>query len=83
MPPRRSIADNTIAGHIASHYKMWAWCVNCHHSAQLDLQALGERLGFDHGTLHHEITPKLVCSQCGERDRLQIRIVAGAKWPPD
>jgi DNA-directed RNA polymerase subunit RPC12/RpoP len=42
-------------------------CETCHHTVDLDLEALGQPLGFDHSTMHDDLTPKLKCSRCGER----------------
>lgn len=45
----------------------------CHHSARLDLYALGDRLGFDLKVSHDLLTPLLVCAACGSR-RVTIRV---------
>jgi hypothetical protein len=43
---------------------------DCRHSAKLDLQALGERLGFDFVTIGdpQPLVAKLRCSKCGGKD---------------
>jgi len=38
-----------------------------HHDV-LDLDALGHQLGFDHSTMHDDLTPRLRCTACGSRD---------------
>ena len=40
----------------------------CHHMVQLDLQALGERLGMDHSAMHDDLTPLLRCAKCGSKN---------------
>jgi len=35
---------------------------------ELDLHKIGEKLGFDHGSLHDDLVPKLPCSKCGSKD---------------
>lgn len=37
----------------------------CHNHAMLDLVALRERLGPDHGAMHDDLVPLFVCSKCG------------------
>lgn len=49
-------------------YKLTAWCNRCRHHKVLDLQKLGERLGFDHSILHDDLTPKLRCEECGGKN---------------
>jgi hypothetical protein len=57
----------TIRELIDHDYSLTAWCSACQHSHIFDLQKLGERLGFDHATIHDDLTPKLKCSKCGSR----------------
>ena len=57
----------TIRDLINHDYTLTAWCRGCQHSRALDLQKLGERLGFDHSTMHDDLTPKLRCAKCGSR----------------
>jgi hypothetical protein len=35
---------------------------------KLDLEALADRLGTDHGSLHDQLVPKLKCSKCGSKN---------------
>ena len=44
-----------------------AWCQSCRHHVDLDLDALGKRLGYEHSTMADELAPKLKCSACGSR----------------
>lgn len=41
---------------------------HCRRTARLDLGALKERLGPDHGAMHDDLVPKLRCSECGGRN---------------
>ena len=47
--------------------------LGCRNNKVLDLHALGERLGFDHSTMHDVLTPKLKCSRCGSTGRKEAR----------
>lgn len=60
----------TIQKAIDSGDTVMAWCHNptCRHKAQLDWEVLKARLGPDHGTLHHDLVPKLKCSKCGGKE---------------
>ncbi len=46
-----------------------AYCHNfrCHHSQNLDLEALRDRLGPDAPAMADDLIPKLKCGKCGER----------------
>lgn len=61
---------NTIGALIRHNHRLGAYCnaVECHHYKQLDLQALGERLGMEHSTMRPDLAQKLMCSRCGGRD---------------
>jgi hypothetical protein len=50
---------NTIGGFINHGVTLTAWCEACQHTVELDLDALGQRLGFDHSVLHDALAPKL------------------------
>ena len=41
------MAINTIGGLIEHHIRLTAWCNACRHHDVLDLDALGQRLGFE------------------------------------
>ena len=45
------MAINTVQGLIDNNVRLTAWCNHCRHHDVLDLDALGQRLGFDHSTL--------------------------------
>lgn len=59
----------TIAEAIARGDRIWGYCIesSCRHMAVLDLLALRDRLGPDHGALRADLVPKLRCSKCGSR----------------
>ncbi len=59
---------DTIGSLIEHPHKLGATCHTCHHFRWLDLQALGERLGFEHSTMHDALAHKLVCEKCGGKD---------------
>ena len=68
----------TVAEHIAGGYSIRAYCERggeplCGHSVELDLEALGNRLGFEHHCTHDALAPKLRCSSCGSRN-VSLRI---------
>ena len=58
---------DTFRSLIDHDYSLTAWCHACRHHNVLDLPKLGQRLGFDHSTMHDDLTPKLKCSKCGSR----------------
>ena len=51
-----------------------AWCDNCNHNAQVDLDMLIEKLGPDH--LVTEVGRHMKCSACGSGD-----ITTRPAWP--
>lgn len=57
----------TIQSFIDSGDRLTAWCHNsrCNHNAILDMHALRERLGPDHGAMHGDLVHKLRCAKCG------------------
>lgn len=59
----------TIADAIARGNRIWAYCIqsNCRHMAVLDLLALRDCLGPNHGALRADLVPKLRCAKCGSR----------------
>jgi len=58
--------------------QIWAHCgPPCWHSRNLDLHALGERLGYDFEVSHYSLTPKLRCSKCGSK-QVGIRHIPAA-----
>lgn len=58
-------SNATLAGMIDGGYSITVFCRHCDHRAFLDLEALAERLGPDHGALADDLLPKLRCSSCG------------------
>ncbi len=58
---------DTIQTFIESGDKLRVYCHNssCNHHAELDMLALRDRLGPDHGAMHDDLVPKLKCSKCG------------------
>lgn len=63
-----SIDLDTIGSLLEHEHNLRAYCNACHHCTKLDLNALGKRLGFNHSTMHDDLTPKLKCSTCGSKD---------------
>lgn len=65
----------TIADVIALGQTIYAYCYNpaCRHITVLDMLALRDRLGPDHGALRADLVPKLRCTKCGGR---QVGIIS-------
>ena len=63
-----TIRLDTIGSLIENKHILRAYCNSCRHCVKLDLEALADRLGRDHGSLHDQLVPKLKCSQCGSKD---------------
>lgn len=59
--------SQTIQAFIDSGDRLIPWCHRsaCNHHAPLDMIALRDKLGPDHGSLHDDIVPKLRCARCG------------------
>jgi hypothetical protein len=53
----------------------------CGHTQQLDLEALAERLGRDHGSMHTDLAHKLRCSKCGTKGRIGLILQPPHKGP--
>jgi hypothetical protein len=62
MNDGRTIRDMIEAGE-----SLWVTCHNplCGKSAELDVAALADRLGPDHGAMHDDLVTKFRCSKCG------------------
>ncbi|MEX0408905.1 hypothetical protein ABGN05_25015 [Aquibium sp. LZ166] len=60
----------TVQELIDEGYTLHAGCKEntCLRTRPLDLIALRDRLGPEHGTLHHNLAPKLRCSTCGSKN---------------
>jgi len=56
--------NRTLGECIKYGYRITAYCNGCHHNVALDLPALAEKLGEDHGALHNDLVPKLRCVEC-------------------
>ncbi|WP_247996619.1 hypothetical protein [Brucella tritici] len=48
-------------------FSLTAYCNGCHHSKELDIDWLIEKLGPDHGALKKDLAHKLRCSACGAK----------------
>lgn len=64
---------DTIGKLLDDGFELTAWCHRwvdgtvCRHHVKLDLEALCQRLGRNHGCMHWDIAPLLRCSKCGAR----------------
>lgn len=63
---------NTIGAMIEAGYRLTAYCneARCMHSAELDLEALAERLGRDFVAVGdpNPLVRRLRCQECGGRN---------------
>ena len=64
-----TVTIHSFADMLATGHKLTAFCsnVDCRHCAELDLVALAERFGAEHGGLLADIGWRLRCSACGKR----------------
>ena len=76
-----AIVIDHIRSLIDHHYDLRATCHGCRNNKVLDLHALGERLGFDHSTMHDDLTPKLRCSKCGGTGRKKLALTLSYAGP--
>ncbi|WP_394890476.1 hypothetical protein ACG873_03580 [Mesorhizobium sp. AaZ16] len=69
----------TIQSFIDSGDTLTAYCHNsrCHHRQVLEMTKLRDRLGPDHGAMHDDLVPLLVCSKCGGKKIGLIRSPKG------
>lgn len=60
----------TIGAMIDNRYTLRVHCNarGCGHHAEVDLQALADKLGRDHGAMHWDLVPLMRCSKCGSKD---------------
>lgn len=63
-----TMSNETIQGAIDLGETIRADCNECRHHAVLDLLALRDRLGPEHGALHRDLVPLLRCSACGGKN---------------
>jgi hypothetical protein len=61
-------SNATIQGKIDMRQGLIALCNSCRHNAKLDMLALRDRLGPDHGSMHDDLVPLLRCHACGGKD---------------
>lgn len=68
----------TIGSYIDNGYRVSVHCLEfgCHHSAELDLEALAVKLGRDYDMIeeHDRLVRMLVCEKCGVRGNIQLNI---------
>jgi ribosomal protein S27E len=76
-----AVVINHIRALIDHHYDLRVSCSGCRHNKVLDLHALGERLGYDHSTMHDDLTPKLKCSKCGNKGRKKLGLTLSSNRP--
>lgn len=73
------LSNETLGGTIEMGMRVRIFCENpdCLHDAPVDIHALAERLGPDHGALAKDLIPLFKCSKCGSK-HLSLRT-----WPAD
>jgi hypothetical protein len=68
--------QKTLADTLAARESIYVNCGHpmCCRSTKLDIQALIDRLGRDHGSMHDDLVGLFVCSNCkvAGRDRRQV-----------
>ncbi|RWP35387.1 hypothetical protein [Mesorhizobium sp.] len=69
--PKKTLADT-----LAARETIYVNCAHpmCCKSTKLDIQALIDRLGRDHGSMHDDLVGLFICSNCkaAGRDRRQV-----------
>ena len=55
----------TLGSLLDEGYSVWAHCNACHHSADLDLASMAERLGREAPGMAWDMEARLRCSACG------------------
>ncbi|RWN94737.1 hypothetical protein [Mesorhizobium sp.] len=72
--------QKTLADTLAARETIYVNCAHpmCCKSTKLDIQALIDRLGRDHGSMHDDLVGLFVCSNCkaAGRDRRQVFFTA-------
>ncbi len=62
--PGRTIQDVIDSGDTVTFFCHTYLCFN---KSIIDMLALRDRLGPDHGAMHDDLVPKLRCTKCGKR----------------
>lgn len=66
----------TLADVLAANESLWVNCSHplCSHSHQLDVRALADRLGENHGAMHNDLVRLFRCARCktAGRDRRAV-----------
>lgn len=64
------MTGRTLSEAIADRETIWAHCkrFGCQRSRKLDLVALSDRLGPNHGAMAADLVPLLRCTSCGSRE---------------
>jgi hypothetical protein len=58
----------TIGSVIDAGLRIHAFCLDCGHNEDLNLQEVARRLGRRYSSLPVHLVPKLVCSNCGGKN---------------
>lgn len=70
------LAIDTIGKSLAMGEEHEIHCLNtgCHHTARLNMVALGKRIGFDHSCLVQDVGRYFYCPKCRQAGRPDKRI---------
>jgi hypothetical protein len=61
----QSITITTLAELYERNYSLRAYCQNCMHSSEVDLERLAARLGPDYDYVEGKLAQRMKCSECG------------------
>lgn len=63
--------EQTLGRLLAENSSLYVNCAHpmCQRSTKLDLQALADRLGPDHGAMHDHLVRKFRCTKCEREGR--------------
>jgi hypothetical protein len=66
-----AMPQKTLADTLAARESVYVDCAHpvCCKSTKLDVQALIDRLGPDHGSMHQDLVGLFACSDCKAADR--------------
>jgi hypothetical protein len=80
-PPKWHSNLSTLGAQADTGTPVTAYCNTreCGHSAELDIPALAEKLGRDHGAMHWDLVPLLRCSKCGGKS-IGLRMGTPKNW---